>query len=62
MTNDEIASYVFWRRSFVTGIICFRYLLTPLATITRVYNPPDNCFSYLDVYVFGVRLARIHRT
>jgi len=50
-----------WRRSFLTTSICLRYLGTPFATIYRTYTFGGNAFTYLDVYIFGVRLARIHQ-
>jgi len=50
-----------WKRSFITTSICFRYLTTPFATIHRTYAMGSATFTYLDVYIFGVRIARIHR-
>jgi hypothetical protein len=52
-----------WRWSFFTRSIEFRYLLTPFATVHRTYQVPVNCqLDYLDVYIFGIRIARIHKT
>jgi hypothetical protein len=50
-----------WRRSFFTRAIAFRYLLTPIGTIKRCYTMSDGALVYLDIYVFGIRIARIHR-
>jgi len=50
-----------WRRSFFLRAIVWRYLLTPIGTIRREYQVAYNQkLCYLDVYIFGIRLARIH--
>lgn len=50
-----------WRRSFYLSAIAWRFLLTPVGTIRREYPiGSDRTISYLDVYIFGIRLARIH--
>lgn len=50
-----------WLRSFFR-IIAFRYLLTPFGTITRMYWPDGSTeMTYRDYYIFGIRIARIHR-
>ena len=50
-----------WLGSFFTRAIAFRYLLTPFGTIVRYYHVENVQMAHLDVYVFGVRIARIHR-
>lgn len=44
-------------RSFFK-IIDLRLVLTPLATVHRTYFEGSRSFSYLDIYVFGVRIIR----
>ena len=61
MSEHDLAVQQLWRRSFLTTSICFRYLGTPFATIHRTYEFGVVNFRYLDVYIFGVRLARIHQ-
>ena len=39
-----------------------RQALIPLSTITTVYREADSLFKYLDVYVFGFRVARFTPT
>jgi len=52
-----------WRRSFYLRAIAWRFLLTPIGTIRREYHvAPNQTLSYTDVYIFGIRLARIHTT
>lgn len=49
-----------WTRSFYTRLFDWRLLLTPLGTINICYNFGDSqSISYKDIYVFGVRIARI---
>lgn len=48
-----------WFLSFFR-VIAFRYLLTPIGTIQRHYGLANKFISYLDVYVFGIRVARFH--
>ncbi len=50
-----------WRRSFFLRAIAFRYLLTPIGTTRMRYNMDAGYLDYTDVYVFGIRVARIHR-
>lgn len=51
-----------WYRSFFIRIFAFRYLLTPIGTTIRIYHMSEgHTLEYLDVYVFGIRIARIHR-
>ena len=50
-------------RSFFK-IIDLRLTLTPLATIYRTFFEGalnGGRFTYLDVYVFGIRVARFHK-
>jgi len=61
MSEHDILIQRLWRQSFFNTSICFRYLMTPFATIVRVYEFGSARFAYLDVYIFGVRLARIHQ-
>lgn len=50
-----------WRRSFYLTAIAWRFLLTPFGTIQREYQVTHNqTLSYLDIYIFGIRIARIH--
>lgn len=49
-----------WYLSFFT-FFSPRYVLTPFATITRMYDRYDVGLSYRDYYVFGFRVARIHK-
>jgi hypothetical protein len=53
-------SELIWLSSFVLGMVAFRYLLTPLGTISRWYHLDGGTLTYLDVYIFGIRIARIH--
>ncbi len=40
-----------------------RYILTPLATLNTKHNVGVSSYlGYSDWYVFGFRVARIHRT
>lgn len=50
-----------WRWSFYTRIIAFRYLLTPFGTISWSYRSDDGALTYRDYYIFGIRIARIHK-
>jgi hypothetical protein len=49
-----------WMMSFLFRSISFRFLLTPLGTTRRQYNIGSGTIDYLDVYVFGIRIARLH--
>ncbi len=49
-----------WRQSFFTRAIAFRFLLTPIGTIRRAYNWDGDTWIYIDMYIFGIRVARIH--
>lgn len=40
----------------------FRYIFTPFAIVRTVYHGLDGVRGYADVYVFGVRIARIQET
>lgn len=52
-----------WLRSFYLSAIAWRFLLTPVGTIRREYQVALNQkITYTDVYIFGIRLARIHTT
>jgi hypothetical protein len=46
--------------SFLFRAVSFRFLLTPLGTTRRRYHIASGAIDYLDVYVFGVRIARLH--
>jgi len=50
-----------WFRSFFIRAIAFRYLLTPIGTTRMRYDMGVGYLDYTDVYVFGIRVARIHR-
>ena len=49
-----------WRLSFFTRIFAPRFLLTPIGTIIIRYHFVDGDLVYQDVYIFGIRFARIH--
>lgn len=49
-----------WMMSFLFRAVSFRFLLTPLGTTRRRYHIASGAIDYLDVYVFGVRIARLH--
>ena len=47
---------------FIAPFVVFspRYVLTPLSTKSVCLNDGDNKYSYLYVYVFGIRVAILH--
>lgn len=47
-------------RSFLE-VFRLRQLLIPLSTVGFVYPQGDRAYRYLDVYVFGFRIARFQR-
>lgn len=49
-----------WRLSFFTRAIAFRFLLTPIGTILINYHLDEGVLTYQDVYIFGIRIARIN--
>ena len=50
-----------WLRSFYLSAIAWRFLLTPIGTIRREYYVGvGQKIMYTDIYIFGIRLARIH--
>ena len=50
-----------WYLSFFFTMFAFRYVLTPIGTIYRIYVVDSRRFVYLDIYVFGVRVVRAIR-
>jgi hypothetical protein len=51
-----------WIRAFFTRTVLPHLLLTPFSTLKRRYIIDDGVYIYLDVYVFGICIARIHKT
>lgn len=49
-------------QSFWTGVFKLRYLLIPFCTIQFQYRFNGLLLEYYDVYVFGFRIIRLHRT
>jgi len=49
-----------WRLSFFTAIIRPRFFLTPIGTIIMRYFMEEGTQTYQDVYIFGIRIARLH--
>jgi len=52
----------FWQLSFFKRAIIWRYLITPIGTLNTQFNVDGLHFRYTDIYVFGVRIARIQRS
>jgi hypothetical protein len=49
-----------WQWSFFRRAIAFRYLWTPVGTIVVTYSLDSiSTVTYRDVYIFGIRIARI---
>jgi hypothetical protein len=55
-------NYLRWRLSFFLMLVSVHHLLIPFSTVNRTYSTPFGRISYADVYIFGVRIARIQLT
>lgn len=49
-----------WHRGWVTGVVDFRYILIPLGTKVGYYINSGDTYHYMDVFIFGIRVARFH--
>jgi hypothetical protein len=50
-----------WLRGFFTTMIVLRYCLTPIGTVGRAYTIGNLTLRYLDIYVFGIKIARLSK-
>lgn len=50
-----------WRRDHLLGIVRWRNVPIPLSIVNSTYDIPHTryIYRYKDVYVFGVRVARV---